>query len=85
MSATDQDSAALRYEGECIWCEQTGTIKGHEVYSNFIAAGPSGPLHIPYDKVCVSCWDDIREQWEQNGELSKPLTAFGTVDQGDSR
>jgi len=76
MSSAKADTDALRYEDECEWCEQTATIKDHEVYESRLISGPERVFRLEYGRVCVGCWDDIIQQWQSSGELHKPMSSF---------
>lgn len=62
----------------CIWCEQDRDLVDKEYADAFLAVSPDGDvLHMTYGVVCGECWDNIREQWETMGDLSKPLASYG--------
>lgn len=62
---------------QCMWCERERELVDSDL-AGFLVAGPDGNvLTLEYGIVCEECWDDIIQQWEQNGDLTKPLTAYG--------
>lgn len=64
--------------GCCIWCGQDRELVTRDGSSALSVAGPDGEiLTMAYGDLCPECWDDIRDQWEQKGSLTKPLSAFG--------
>jgi len=67
---------------ECLWCHRdrelkTSTDAGLKA-DHFVAASPDGQcLFVPYGAVCGECFDDVCDQWEREGDLTQPLSAFG--------
>lgn len=65
----------------CIWCERVRQLVDDEYSSGFLVSDPDGNvLTMGYGVVCRECWDDIKRQWREKGDLTKPLSAYG----GDS-
>ena len=66
----------------CAWCERERELKRESengfVFDGFSVAGPDGECFIlEYGTVCHECWDQIREEWERTGTLTKPIHTFG--------
>jgi hypothetical protein len=63
--------------GQCLWCERERELVTDEVAESYLVSSPEGHvLQMTYDLVCHTCWGRVRKQWEQNGSLSKPLSAY---------
>ena len=66
---------------DCLWCHRDRELKtsdGALEADRYVVAGPDGRcLFIEYGTVCAECFDDVREQWAAEGDLSQPLSAYG--------
>jgi len=62
----------------CGWCERQRELVDHEYRTGFLISGPDGDvLTLEYGRVCRECWNNIKRQWSETGDLKKPLSAYG--------
>jgi hypothetical protein len=62
----------------CDWCGESDPDWFRVKADSHLLAAPEGAcLHIRDQQVCEGCFEDIREQWEESGDLTRPLAAYG--------
>jgi len=74
--------------GTCPWCGESGIeLVDADLADGFCAAyhGPDDKpgegtcLTIPYGEYCESCFNQIRDEWEESGSVTRPATAWGAA------